>query len=152
MPVRPATLDDIPQMQVIRNTVTENALSDPGLVTEADYREYLGNRGKGWVFEHELEIQGFAIVDMQECNVWALFVKPGREGAGIGRKLHDTMLDWYFTQTKTMIWLGTAAATRAEAFYRKAGWLENGMHGKEIRFEMSAQSWAEIQNKKQQAI
>ena len=52
------------------------------------------------------------------------------------------MLDWYFKQTKTNIWLGTSPNTRAEKFYRKAGWKEIGTHGKgEIKFEMSYENW-----------
>ena len=52
------------------------------------------------------------------------------------------MMDWYFSQTEQKIWLGTAPRTRAESFYRKAGWLETGLHGKgEIKFEMSAERW-----------
>lgn len=40
----------------------------------------------------------------------------------MGRKLHNPMLDWYFKQTKENVWLGTSSNTRAEMFYRKAGW------------------------------
>jgi len=71
-----------------------------------------------------------------------LFVKPGFDKKGIGKKLHDDMLDWYFAQTDLTIWLGTASGTRAEGFYRKAGWSEVGIHGKgEIKFEMTASHW-----------
>jgi hypothetical protein len=57
------------------------------------------------------------------------------------------MLDWYFEQTKEDVWLGTAPGTRAEAFYRKSGWQERGMHGKgEIKFEMTYNNW---KNRKQ---
>ena len=69
-------------------------------------------------------------------------VDPAHEKQGIGRTLHDTMLDWYFWQTKTTVWLGTAYNTRAEGFYRKAGWKEVGTHGpKEIKFEMRYEDW-----------
>ena len=51
------------------------------------------------------------------------------------------MLDWYFTQTKEIVWLGTAPHTRAESFYRKCGWKETGTHGKEIKFEMCYEDW-----------
>jgi len=57
------------------------------------------------------------------------------------------MIGWYFSQTSTNVWLGTAPGTRAEAFYRKAGWNEIGMHGKgEIKFEMTAKKWYSIVN------
>src|SRR5688500_715302 len=111
--VREARLSDIPQLQVIRDAVKENSLSNPALVTEDDYKDFLQRRGKGWVYEIDGKILGFAIVDLQGNNVWALFIHPGEEGKGIGRSLHDKMMDWYFTQTSTPIWLGTAPHTRA---------------------------------------
>ena len=139
---RAAEIKDIPQIQMVRHSVTENTLSDPSLVTDQDCADFITVRGKGWVCEADDRIVGFAIADLQQHNIWALFVRPEFEGQGIGKQLHDMMLDWYFTQTKTPVWLGTAPDTRAEQFYRKAGWTETGMHGKgEIKFEMSADTW-----------
>ena len=123
----------------------ENILSDPALVTDADCAEYLETRGRGWVCEVEQEIVGFAIADLRDHNVWALFVTPDFEHRGIGKKLHDLMLNWYFNKTNVKIWLGTAPATRAEKFYRKAGWTENGLHEKgEIKFEMQYETWKKL--------
>jgi GNAT superfamily N-acetyltransferase len=94
------------------------------------------------VCEIDQQIVGFAIADLKENNIWALFVDPEYERKGIGQKLHRKMLDWYFTQTKEKVWLGTAFNTRAEKFYRKAGWIEVGTHGpKEIKFEMTYNNW-----------
>ncbi|MFN8243875.1 MAG: GNAT family N-acetyltransferase [Ferruginibacter sp.] len=142
MLIREATIDDIPQMQRIRNSVKENQLSDPALVPDKDYVEYLTQRGKGWLAVTGEQVAGFAVADLLENNIWALFVDPHFEKQGIGRKLHDTMLDWYFSQTSATVWLGTAPGTRAEAFYRKAGWEPCGWHGKkELKFEMQKASW-----------
>jgi GNAT superfamily N-acetyltransferase len=139
---REARVTDIPQIQKVRNSVRENTLSDPALVTDQDCENYLLNRGKGWVCEIDGKIVGFSIVDIMDHNVWALFVQPGFDKNGIGKKLHDDMLDWYFSHTDETIWLGTAPNTRAEKFYRRAGWKEAGMHGKgEIKFEMDAGNW-----------
>jgi GNAT superfamily N-acetyltransferase len=146
---RDAKLEDIPQLQVVRNSVKENALSDPRLVSFQDYEDFLTKRGKGWACEVDNSIVGFAIVDMVDHNVWALFVDPAFEARGIGKKLHDSMLDWYFTQTSTTLWLGTAPNTRAEKFYRAKGWKEVGVHGKgEVKFEMTKGHWLEIRNSK----
>ena len=139
---REATIEDIPQIQVVRNSVNENMLSDPALVTDKDCEDYLMQRGKGWVCLVEKRLVGFSIADLTDKNIWALFVHPDFENKGIGKKLHDIMLDWYFDQTKETVWLGTAPGTRAEKFYRKAGWKEVGVHGKgEIKFEMSYDDW-----------
>ena len=142
MLIRVATLMDIPQMQIIRHAVKENILSNPALVTDADCEEYITKRGKGWVYEMDKLMVGFAIADLQENNIWALFILPEFEKMGIGKQLHDTMLNWYFSQTKKTVWLSTSPNTRAEKFYRKAGWKEVGDYGKgEIKFEMSRSDW-----------
>lgn len=71
-----------------------------------------------------------------------MFIQPGFEKMGIGKRLHDIMMNWYFSQTKETCWLGTAPGTRAEMFYRTAGWTEIGTHGKgEIKFEMTIEQW-----------
>ena len=142
---REATISDIPGIQLVRNAVKENQLSDPALVPDKDVEEYIINRGKGWVCEIDNKITGFAIADLVDHNIWALFIHPDQEGNGIGKKLHDRMLDWYFDKATTTVWLGTAPGTRAEGFYRKAGWKETGTHGKgEIKFEMSFDEWQKM--------
>ena len=142
MNFREAKAADIKQIQVVRNSVTENTLSDPGLVTDKDCLEYITQRGKGWVCETEGQLVGFAIADLREHNIWALFVHPDFEKQGIGRQLHDLMLSWYFKQTSENIWLGTAPHTRAENFYRAQGWIETGTRGEgEIKFEMTLEQW-----------
>ena len=139
---REAHIDDIKQIQIVRNAVKENTLSDPALVTDADVEEYLFHRGKGWVCEIDNVVVGFSIVDLKDKNIWALFVHPYHEGKGIGKRLHDVMMDWYFDQTKETVWLGTSPKTKAEQFYRMQGWKEVGTHGKgEIKFEMNFENW-----------
>jgi len=144
---REAVTHDIPQIQIVRNSVKENMLSNPALVSDMDCEEFMSVRGKGWVCEIDKTIVGFAIADLQDKNIWALFLHPDFEKKGIGRQLHDTMLDWYFSQGMDHVWLGTAPGTRAESFYRKAGWTATGTHGKgEIKFEMSAETWTALKN------
>ncbi|MBC3539331.1 GNAT family N-acetyltransferase [Rufibacter sediminis] len=142
MRYREANIEDIKQIQVVRHSVKENVLSNPERVTDADCEEFLTKRGKGWVCEMEDLVIGFAIADLKEDNIWALFLKPEFEGRGIGRQLHDLMLDWYFSIGKENVWLGTSPNTRAENFYRKMGWTQTGRHGEsEIRFEMTREDW-----------
>jgi GNAT superfamily N-acetyltransferase len=87
-------------------------------------------RGKGWVAETEDQIVGFSIIDLKENNIWALFVHPDFENKGIGTKLHDVMLNWYFEDNRENIWLGTSPETRAETFYRMSGWKKQEPMGK----------------------
>jgi len=144
MEFREATSIDIPQIQVVRNSVKENALSDSSVVTDADCDEYLTRRGKGWVCELNEKIIGFAIADLKNDNIWALFIHPEYEGKGIGKQLHDQMLNWYFQQNKNSVWLSTSPNTRAERFYRKAGWKEIGkLPNGEIKFELTVEGWSQ---------
>ena len=142
---RVAEISDIKQIQSVRHSVKENVLSNPALVTDADCEEFLTKRGRGWVCEIDRRIVGFAIADLKENNIWALFVHPDFEGKGVGGKLHEMMLDWYFSQSRENVWLGTSPKTKAEKFYRKYGWREAGMQGKnEIKFEMTFDEYKTI--------
>ena len=96
-------INDIRQIQVVRNAVKENRLSNPALVPDKDVEEYMTRRGKGWVCVVDDAVVGFSIVDMKDHNIWALFVHPGHEAKGIGKKLHGLMLNWYFEQTKEKV-------------------------------------------------
>ena len=140
--IREAQESDIQEIQFIRGSVKENVLSDPSRVTDEDCRVYLTQRGKGWVAEVGRSIIGFAIADLQDSSIWALFIHPEFERRGIGKMLHHTMLDWYFAQGKEWVWLSTDPNTRAEEFYARQGWqstkvLPNG----EVKFEMTVNAW-----------
>lgn len=142
---REAVIQDIKQIQVVRNAVKENTLSDPALVSDADCEEFITRRGKGWVCEVDGQIAGFAIADLQDSNIWALFVHPDFEKKGIGKALQKVMLSWYFSAGKQEVWLGTAPGTRAEQFYATTGWRRNGLHGKnEVKFEMTKDEWTAL--------
>ena len=144
---REAHISDIERLHSIRLAVKENMLTNPHLVTERHYKDLLSSDGKGWVCEVDGQIHGFAIIDTQKENVWALFVHPFYEKSGIGKRLHHIMLDWYFNQGKDRIWLSTSANTRAEKFYRKAGWQAVGFYeDDELKFEMRKERWEQYKH------
>ena len=143
--IREAKIEDIPDMQVVRASVRENILTKPHLITYENYVEFLTIRGKGWVCEIDGKIQGFAVADLQESNIWALFLHPNYEKKGIGTQLQYQMLDWYFEQGKEKVWLSTDNQSRAETFYRKSGWKEvEYLPKNEVKFEMTLQEWKEV--------
>jgi GNAT superfamily N-acetyltransferase len=142
MQIRPATLADIPEMHRVRTSVRENRLRDPATVTLASYPQMLADHGRGWIGEENGRVVGFAVIDLRHANVWALFVDPAHEGRGIGRALHDAMVDWFFAPGRERLWLTTEPASRAQRFYERAGWrhteqLTNG----EARYELSRVDW-----------
>ena len=113
---------DIPAMSVIRLAVTENRLSDPSRITRAMYLDYLDRLGKSWVCEADGVIAGFACADKDGASVWALFVNPGHEGLGIGKRLLALLADYLFALGHDKIVLSTSADTRADVFYASQGW------------------------------
>ena len=112
-------------MHRIRMAVRENRLRT-SVVTEEHYVPAIETLGRGWVAEVEGRIVGFAIGNGETGNIWALFVDPEHEGRGHGRALHDVMVEWLFSRGLRHLWLGTDPGTRAERFYRAAGWRHTG--------------------------
>ncbi len=49
MTIREAKIEDIKQIQTVRNSVRENILSNPNLVTDQDCEKFITLRGKAWV-------------------------------------------------------------------------------------------------------
>jgi GNAT superfamily N-acetyltransferase len=136
--LRIATSADIEAMHRVRLAVRENRLADPSRVTPDHYRAMLEHRGRGWVYEDSSApeaLAGFGIADNTARNIWALFVQPGYEGRGIGRALHDAMVEWLFAVGDTPIWLTTDPNTRAARFYVAAGWVPDAAPVRgELRF------------------
>lgn len=147
MEFREAISSDLEAIMDVRFSVKENVLSNPDLVTIADCEDFIFRRGKGWVCVVDEKVVGFSIVDLVENNIWALFVRPEFAQQGIGKQLHNLMLDWYFSQTQKTVWLGTDPGTRSETFYRKSGWQHVGMYGNEYKFEMTYSNWNQQNNK-----
>jgi len=135
--IREMLHSDVPDVHMIRLRVRENRLSDPSVVTEQDYHDFMARDTMSWVHELDDVITGFVMVDFEKQNLWALFVAPEHESAGIGKALHETMCDAFFKRAESLR-LTTDPHTRAARFYRKAGYTACGLtaDGKELIFEL----------------
>jgi GNAT superfamily N-acetyltransferase len=137
MILRQALTTDVSGMQRVRLAVRENRLSRTTHITEHDYVAAITELGRGWVIEVAGNIVAFAVGYKTDGNIWALFVDPEHEGKGYGKRLHSVLIDWLWTQGLDHLWLTTAPNTRAEGFYVKQGWQNQGLTQKgEIRFEL----------------
>lgn len=139
---RQATTTDIPGMTVVRLSVRENRLSNPDRVTPAMYADHLGGLGRSWVAERNGQIVGFSAGALpspgHDASIWALFVLPEYEGIGIGKQLLALAVAWLFAEGAQRIVLGTAAGTRADAFYERLGWHRGTMRdGVEVEFSLN---------------
>jgi ribosomal protein S18 acetylase RimI-like enzyme len=133
--IRRATDADIPRIAQIRADVQENRLSDPSKVTIADIRWFIANPGL-WVWQEDGDISGFSAADPRNGYIWALFVDNAAAGRGIGRALLDRACETLKDAGFTRIWLTTDPGTRAERFYRRAGWQLIGEQDNELLFEL----------------
>ena len=132
---REATVEDVPALSGIRLSVMENVLSDPRKVTPEMYADYLTVSGKGWLCELGGEAVGFSVASLADTSIWALFVRPGYEGRGIGGTLLGLAADWLFEMGAPSVTLRTEAGTRADRFYERRGWRRGGMEGGgEVRY------------------
>ena len=119
-------------MSVVRLAVRENRLSTPDRITPAMYADYLGPIGRSWVCcDARGRLVGFSSAALptpkSDASIWALFVLPELEGRGLGKRLLALATEWLFAQDAPRIVLGTAAATRADAFYERLGWRRGKM-------------------------
>lgn len=136
--VRRATAEDVADMMALRLSVRENRLFDPGQVTAEDCLSYV-RRGHMWVWEEDQEILGMSASDCETGWIWALFVRPGHEGRGIGRALFAAACEALRAAGFRTLRLSTDPDTRAARFYRAAGWREAGYTPEgELIFEFGA--------------
>lgn len=134
---RQAVAADIPAMSRIRLAVTENALSDPARITVAMYEDYLEKLGRGWVAESAGEIVAFCYADKVGASIWALFVRPGHEGRGLGKALLERAVDWLFEAGHDRVRLTTGANTRADRFYAAQGWDRQPVGDSDIAYTLA---------------
>lgn len=134
--LRQAMSDDIDAMHAVRMSVSENQLTR-GRIARDEYVEHLEVAGRGWVIDAGGRIVALGICNAQTGNIWALFVLPGFERCGFGKRLLEAMVDWLWQAGADRLWLTTESNTRARHFYETAGWTNTGVteHG-EIRFEL----------------
>lgn len=124
--LRQALRPDVPGIQRVRHAVKENRLTSR-VIGDDEVVAAIEQSGRGWVVEVDAQVVAFAIGNARECNVWALFVDPGHEGHGYGRRLHDEMVRWLWLQGCGRLWLSTDPGTRAQRFYESAGWQCRGL-------------------------
>jgi GNAT superfamily N-acetyltransferase len=132
--IRKAATADIPRIMEIRAGVRENVLRDPSRVTVADVGWFVDNPGI-FLWIEDGRIVGFSAADPRNGNIWALFVEQACEGRGIGRALFERACNVLDAAGCPRMWLTTWPGTRAEQFYRRAGWQVTGNDDGNLVFE-----------------
>lgn len=133
--IRKATQADIPRIMDIRAAVRENRLRDPSRVTVDHVAWFVDNPGI-FVWEEDGKIVGFSAADPRDGSIFALFVERAYEGRGIGRALFERACAVLIDAGCGRMWLTTEPGTRAEGFYRQAGWRVTGRADGNLVFTM----------------
>ena len=148
---RPATLADLDQLYDIRFSVLENQEPDPTAIPAPRVTAVLVEGGS-FVCECEGRPVGFTMASAsgREPNLFALFVRPGFEGRGIGRRLLAMAEGWLKAAGVREARLSTEPDTRADRFYAEAGWERGSVgpdgeavpHGRSVRVGAASHSAA----------
>jgi GNAT superfamily N-acetyltransferase len=119
--IRRARHEDRGRISEIRLGVKENILRDASRVTEEDVTWFLENPGI-WLWVEDGQTLGFSAADTRDGTIWALFVDPAHERRGIGRPLFEKVCDVLRQDGHRTATLTTMPGSRAEGFYKSAGW------------------------------
>src|ERR1044071_2301858 len=135
--IRPIRVSDIPATFRVRVATDENRLTWVQLtalgITESSVSEKLRGSYKGWLWEEQGAVVGFAIGDRSSGEMWVIAVLPDYICRGIGGALLEKVEAWLFSEGCSELWLTTDVDTRLRAysFYKKHGWrdwkIENGL-------------------------
>jgi GNAT superfamily N-acetyltransferase len=108
--LRQAVRSDLPDLFRVRHAVSESRQFSLA-IPEDQVAEALETTGRGWVMELDGVIVAFAIGDALTGSIWALFVDPSHRGQGYGRRLHDTVVEWLWSQGHDRVWLNAEPGT-----------------------------------------
>ncbi|MDN3919012.1 GNAT family N-acetyltransferase [Roseateles violae] len=128
MRIRPAVSADLRAMFEIRTSVRENEISLEELATQGitpqTLPDMLDERARAWVVDEEGQVIAFVLASSVEARIVAMFVRPGHERRGLGRRLMQEAEGWLFAEGCKEIWLVTDddENIRANGFYRHLGW------------------------------
>ncbi|MHC4597485.1 MAG: GNAT family N-acetyltransferase [Planctomycetota bacterium] len=133
MEIREIQERDVAGLFAVRVATRENVLSREQLadlgITEESVSSMIRTTHRGWLYEVEGRIVGFAMGDREKGEMWVIAVLPDYEGRGIGASLLNRVEDWLWAEGWTSIWLTTDVDTslRAYGFYRRHHWADHGI-------------------------
>ena len=133
--LRAARDADISRLMEIRAAVRENRLVSM-IIGPDDYRPYVED-APCWVAEAGGTVMAFAALDAETASIWALFVDPEAERSGLGGALLARLIAEALARGLPALALETDAGTRAEAFYRRAGFTETARNGTTLHMTLA---------------
>jgi GNAT superfamily N-acetyltransferase len=126
--IRRATQADTPVLFEIRTSVRENHMTLAELaaegVTPASIEAWLASGSAAWLGFVDDVASGFAMARRDQRDLFALFVRPEAEHAGLGSALLRQAEAWLAAEGIEQPWLltGGEAGLAAPRFYEAHGW------------------------------
>ena len=134
--IREIITKDIPQLFAVRvqtkeNRITLDELSELGITEDFLERE-LNSNIKGWLYEEQDKIKGFAMGNKENGEMMVIALLPEIENKGIGGQLLGKVESWLFENGWNEIWLTTEIdpQLRAYGFYKHRGWVDSRLQAK----------------------
>ncbi|MCU1775857.1 GNAT family N-acetyltransferase [Pseudomonas sp. 14P_5.3_Bac1] len=143
MLIRVATPDDIDTLFAIRTSVVQNHLSREQMTALGITPQVLADSIRAapcvWIAEMEGRPAAFSMVDRAAGEVFAMFVQPGYEGQGLGRRLMAVAEAALFEQHERLFLITDGRdEIRANGFYQRLGWsMVDRLEGDDVRYEKS---------------
>ncbi|WP_404487915.1 GNAT family N-acetyltransferase [Pseudomonas sp. HT11] len=143
MLIRVATPDDIDTLFAIRTSVVQNHLSREQMTALGITPQVLADSIRAapcvWIAEVEGRPAAFSMVDRAAGEVFAMFVQPGYEGQGLGRRLMAVAEAALFEQHERLFLITDGRdEIRANGFYQRLGWsMVDRLEGDDVRYEKS---------------
>ncbi|WP_455912228.1 GNAT family N-acetyltransferase [Pseudomonas putida] len=143
MLIRVATPDDIDTLFAIRTSVVQNHLSREQMTALGITPQVLADSIRAapcvWIAEVEGRPAAFSMVDRAAGEVFAMFVLPGYEGQGLGRRLMAVAEAALFEQHERLFLITDGRdEIRANGFYQRLGWsMVDRLEGDDVRYEKS---------------
>lgn len=141
MELRTASAADVETLFEIRTSVVQNHLSREQMaglgITPEALTSIIAQEPCAWIAHCDDTAAGFAMVDSEIGEIFALFIRPGFEGLGIGRALLARAEEYLF-QRHELIWLVTDGSPqiRANGFYQRLGWQRIArLDERDVRYE-----------------
>lgn len=143
MLIRVATPDDIDTLFAIRTSVVQNHLSREQMTALGITPQVLADSIRAapcvWIAEVEGRPAAFSMVDRAAGEVFAMFVQPGYEGQGLGRRLMAVAEAALFEQHERLFLITDGRdEIRPNGFYQRLGWsMVDRLEGDDVRYEKS---------------
>ncbi|WP_122727645.1 GNAT family N-acetyltransferase [Pseudomonas canadensis] len=141
--IRLATQDDVDTLFAIRTSVVQNHLSVEQMADLGITPQVLADSIRAapcvWIAEAEGQPAAFAMVDLAEGEVFAMFVRPAFENLGLGRQLMAVAEAALFEHHDRLFLITDGRdGIRANGFYQRLGWSVVGpVEGDDVRYEKS---------------